>query len=119
MRNDEMITNYLESTLDAATASRTPVFTISWATATSHFDVNGISLVDVTYANFLNRIIQKGYLNKTVLIVLGDHGYQFGKYRKTKIGYYENRLPNMWIGLPPHIQKRFPHWQRSLEINSK
>jgi membrane-anchored protein YejM (alkaline phosphatase superfamily) len=121
LKNDQMIMNYLESALDAATASRTPFFTISWSTKTSHDDINGISLVDVTYANFLNRISQKGYLNNTVLIVMGmgDHGYRFGKYRETKIGYYEDRLPNMWIRLPPHIQKRFPRWQRSLEINSK
>jgi hypothetical protein len=119
LRNDEMIMNYLEAALDAGTARRTPSFTISWSTKTSHDDINGISLVDDTYANFLNRIIEKGYLNNTVLILMGDHGYRFGKYRETRIGYYEDRLPNMWITLPPVIQKRFPRWQRSLEINSK
>jgi membrane-anchored protein YejM (alkaline phosphatase superfamily) len=119
MINDEMIMDYLESALDAATASRTPFFTLSWATGVSHSDINGISFLDVTYANFLNRIIQKGYLKNTILIVMGDHGYQFGDFRETVIGYFEQNLPNMWIRLPLRIQKRFPHWQRSLEINSK
>jgi membrane-anchored protein YejM (alkaline phosphatase superfamily) len=117
--NDQMIINYLESALDAATASRTPYFTLSWATTVSHNDLNGISFLDVLYANFLNRIIEKGYLNNTILIVMGDHGYRYGEFRETVVGYFEQNLPNMWIRLPPRIQKRFPHWQRSLEINSK
>jgi membrane-anchored protein YejM (alkaline phosphatase superfamily) len=114
-----MIINYLESTLDAAAASRTPLFTISWATAVSHNDINGISFLDMSYADFLNRIVKKGYLNNTILIVMGDHGYQYGGFRETVIGYFEQNLPNMWIRLPPRIQKRFPDWQRSLEKNSK
>jgi membrane-anchored protein YejM (alkaline phosphatase superfamily) len=114
-----MIIDYLESTLDAATASRTPFFTLSWATAISHEDINGISFLDGTYANFLNRIIEKGYLKNTILIVMGDHGYRYGGFRKTVIGYFEQNLPNMWIRLPPRIQKRLPDWQRSLEINAK
>jgi phosphoglycerol transferase MdoB-like AlkP superfamily enzyme len=111
--------DYLESTLDDAAASRTPFFTMSWATTITHDDYNGISLLDGTYANFLNRIIEKGYLKNTVLIVMGDHGYGYGGYRETIIGYFEQNLPNMWITLPPRIQKRFPDWQRSLEINAK
>jgi membrane-anchored protein YejM (alkaline phosphatase superfamily) len=117
--NDQMIINYLESALDAATASRTPYFTLSWATKVSHNDINGISFLDVSYANFLNRIIAKGYLNNTILIVMGDHGYRYGEFRETVVGYFEQNLPNMWIRLPPRIQQRFPHWQRSLEINAK
>jgi membrane-anchored protein YejM (alkaline phosphatase superfamily) len=67
-----MIINYLESTLDDATAS--PYFTISWATAVSHSDNNGISFLDVLIADFLNRIVKKGYLNNTILILMGNHG---------------------------------------------
>jgi membrane-anchored protein YejM (alkaline phosphatase superfamily) len=119
LHNDEVIMDYLESTLDEATTRRSPFFTISWATAVSHDDINGISFLDVLYANFLNRIIGMGYLKDTILIVMGDHGYQFGDFRETVIGYFEQNLPNMWIRLPPRIQKSFPHWQRSLEINSK
>jgi phosphoglycerol transferase MdoB-like AlkP superfamily enzyme len=119
MISDEVLMVYLESTLDTAAASRTPYFTLSMASVITHDDLNGISVLDGTYANFLNRIIEKGYLKNTILIVMGDHGYQYGGFKKTKIGYFERNLPNMWIRLPLRIQKRFPHWQRSLEINSK
>jgi membrane-anchored protein YejM (alkaline phosphatase superfamily) len=119
MMSDEVLMDYLESALDAAAASRTPFFTLSMASVITHDDLNGISVLDGTYANFLNRIIEKGYLKNTILIMLGDHGYRYGGFRKTVNGYFEQNLPNMWIRLPPRIQKRFPHWQRSLEINAK
>jgi membrane-anchored protein YejM (alkaline phosphatase superfamily) len=119
MTNDDMILNYLESSMDVAYQSQSPIFTISWATTVSHDDINGIRHVDIKYSSFLTRLIDKGYMDNTILIFMGDHGYRFGKFRESLLGYFEDKLPNMWITLPPRVQKRFPEWQRSLEINSK
>jgi hypothetical protein len=114
LHNDQMIMDYLESALDAATASRIPLFTSSSATAISHEDINGISFLDVSYANFLDPIIEK------VRDIFEEYNLDRGReFRETVIRYFEQNLRNMWITLPPRIQKRFLHWQRSLEINSK
>jgi hypothetical protein len=120
MKNDEAITNYLESTLEASSSKGTPIFATSWATQLSHDHLNGIGIqpTDETYADFLRRIDEKGYLKDTILVFLGDHGYRYGKLRETPIGYYEDRLPNLWIRLPPRIKERFPEWQKALEVNS-
>ncbi len=117
--NDEAIISYVESVLDLGYKNNTPVFSVSWSTENSHEDLNSIQLVDNTYANFLTRIKNKGYLDNTILIFMGDHGYRYGPFRETLLGYYEDKLPNMWIRLPPWIREEFPEWQNALEINSR
>lgn len=95
------------------------MFTFSWSTTLAHDNFNMIQLVDETYANFLARLEYKGYLNNSILFFMGDHGYRFGEIRQTLTGYYEDKLPNLWIWLPPRIRKMYPPWQESLEINSR
>jgi membrane-anchored protein YejM (alkaline phosphatase superfamily) len=118
MTNDEMIISYLESTLEAAYKNGTPIFATAWSTTVSHDDLNGIRTLDGMYASFLQRLLKKGYLDNTILFFMGDHGYRYGAFRETLIGYYEDKLPNMWITLPQRLKERFPHWQRSLELNT-
>jgi membrane-anchored protein YejM (alkaline phosphatase superfamily) len=118
MTNDEMIISYLESTLEAAYKNGTPIFATAWSTTVSHDDLNGIRTLDGMYASFLQRLLKKGYLDNTILFFMGDHGYRYGAFRETLIGYYEDKLPNMWIRLPQRLKERFPHWQRSLELNT-
>ncbi|XP_021950524.1 uncharacterized protein LOC110847822 [Folsomia candida] len=117
--NDEVILAYVESVLDIGHRNKTPIYSVSWSTEGSHGNSNGIQLVDATYANFFKRIQEKGYLDNTLLIFMGDHGYRYGPFRETILGYYEDKLPNMWIRLPPWIKEEFPEWQTALEINSR
>jgi membrane-anchored protein YejM (alkaline phosphatase superfamily) len=119
LTNDEMILSYVERNMEIARAKGAPLFTLSSATTVSHDDWNAIQVVDNTYASFLRRIIDKGYLDNSILIFMGDHGYRYGALRETLIGYYEDKLPNMWIRLPPALQQKFPSWQEALEINAK
>jgi hypothetical protein len=50
---------------------------------------------------------------------MGDHGYRFGQFRQTILGFYEDKLPNLWIFLPPWVREKYPKWQTALEINSR
>jgi len=119
LTNDEAILNYLESTLDFAHRHSSPLFATSWSTRATHSDMNEGQLTDDTYAQFLRRIEEKGHLDNTILFFLSDHGYRNGPTRETVIGYFEDRLPNMWIRLPPKLRKKYPQWQKALEVNSK
>jgi membrane-anchored protein YejM (alkaline phosphatase superfamily) len=114
-----MITQYLESTMDFAKRNNTPIFTFSWSTTLPHDNLNDIQLADDTYFEFLSRMMEKGHLENTILIFMGDHGYRFGGSRETLIGYFEDKLPNLWIRLPDRLKEKFPHWQKNLELNSK
>lgn len=117
--NDEFLLSYVESVLELGHQNKTPVFSLFWSTATSHNDLNSIQKLDDTYSAYLTRWKSKGYLDNTLLIVMGDHGYRYGAIRETILGYYEDKLPNMWIKIPPWITEDFyPEWQESLEANS-
>jgi arylsulfatase A-like enzyme len=67
----------------------------------------------------MERLDKKGLLENSIFIFMGDHGYRYGEFRNTLMGFYEVNLPNMWILLPSWIKKEFPEWQNSLEINSR
>jgi len=116
--NDEGIISYLESTLDFAHRHSSPLFALTWSTALTHNNSNSGQLSAAAYAQFLRRIQEKGYLNNTILFFMGDHGYRFGPLRQTLVGYFEDRLPNMWIRLPPKLKQKYPQWQKALEVNS-
>jgi arylsulfatase A-like enzyme len=105
--------------MDFAKRKKAPIFSFAWSTTLSHGDTNMIQLVDGTYSQLLESLLSKGHLNNTILFFMGDHGYRFGKIRETLIGYYEDRLPNMWIYLPKLIKEMYPDWEEALEINSR
>ena len=119
MTNDEVILSYAESALDFAASHNAPILSLSWSTHLTHIDMNAIQLADRTYAEFLQKIDAKGRLNNTILFVMGDHGLRYGKIRTTLNGYYEDKMPNMWIYLPPTLRQRYPDWKAALDINSR
>lgn len=105
--------------LDFAHKHKTPVYSATWSTDQSHNDANGIQLLDNLYASLLSRLQKKGILDNTILIFMGDHGYRYGKVKETLQGFYEDRLPNMWVKLPDWIIEELPDWKSSLDINSR
>jgi len=117
--NDEAILAYLESILDLGHQNKTPVFATSWSTTTSHDSYTGIQLLDEPYRDFLLRLEQKGYLENTIMFFMGDHGYRFGKIRETLIGFYEDKLPNLWIYVGSKVKERFPMWEETFRVNSQ
>jgi len=53
-----------------------------------------------------------------VILFISDHGYRFGSFRETVLGYYEESLPFFFLRLPPRLKKEFPQWYTNLKINS-
>ncbi len=43
----------------------------------SHGDFNAVQLLDNDLLQFLDQFTKKGYLNNTLLILLGDHGWRY------------------------------------------
>jgi len=105
--------------MDVGHMNKTPVFASSWSTTVSHDSNTGIQLLDQPYQEFLLRLIDKGYLQNTVMFFMGDHGYRFGKLRETLMGFYEDKLPNMWIYVGPKVKERFPMWEKALQTNAR
>ncbi|KAL3202417.1 hypothetical protein MRX96_042508, partial [Rhipicephalus microplus] len=58
-----------------------------------------------------------GHLNKTVVVLLSDHGMRWGSIRQTVIGLLEGRLPGYLWYLPRSLTRRHPHLLRALKKN--
>lgn len=57
-------------------------------------------------------------LNDTILFFISDHGYRYGPIRQTFAGWYEDKLPNFWVYLPPGIRASHPKWADALALNA-
>ena len=109
----------MKDLIEFSHTSKTPLFLISWLTQLSHDSHNTLQFGDNTLAQMLDSLINQGALENTILIIAGDHGYRYGGVRETLSGYYEDKLPNLWIRLPPWIIKKYPEWEAALNWNSK
>ncbi|ODM97355.1 hypothetical protein Ocin01_09323, partial [Orchesella cincta] len=68
---------------------------------------------------FISNFLETVNKTNTLLVFMSDHGDRYGKFRETSLGWYEDKLPTMWIYLPPLIREKFPSWDQSLKINSR
>lgn len=55
--------------------------------------------------------------NNTVIIFMSDHGYRFGSFRETFLGFYEESLPFFFFRLPPSLKEKHPEWYANLKRN--
>jgi len=92
---------------------------MSWLMQLSHDSLNTLQFSDSLFADLLNNLENDGILENTILILVSDHGYNFGGIRETLTGYYENKLPALWIRLPAQIKKSHPDWESSLKNNAR
>lgn len=61
----------------------------------------------------------KGYLNNTLLIVMGDHGWRYGDFRQTVQGKLEERLPFFTMTFPKWFKEKYPELDKNLKINTQ
>nr|XP_019550987.2 uncharacterized protein LOC109420969 [Aedes albopictus] len=92
-------------------------FSLLWACTMTHDLLNYPSLVDADYRNLLEHMEQEGFLNKSAVILLSDHGIRWGNYRNTYQGMMEERQPFLYILLPTWFQHRYPSAYRNLRKN--
>ncbi|KAG8185929.1 hypothetical protein JTE90_010716 [Oedothorax gibbosus] len=98
--------------------SERPYFAFNWINSLTHDYMNLASSGDNFYEEFFRVLHQSGAFNRTIVIVMGDHGMRWGPIRETYIGRLEERLPMLFIALPPEFQREFPKETESLKLNS-
>lgn len=95
-----------------------PVFGIFWSNSFTHEDFLGATALDHVFLEYLRLYDELGFFNRSIVMVLSDHGYRYGVTRQTsKSGYLEERLPLMFIHIPPWFRKRYPQYVENLKIN--
>ncbi|XP_022821063.1 uncharacterized protein LOC111352685 [Spodoptera litura] len=113
----EVLLNYIHNLTGLLKDSK--LFGFFWEVSMSHDHLTYPMAMDASYESFLKRLDSDNYLNKTVLILLSDHGMRWGKMRLTKQGRLEERLPFVHILLPPSFKKNYNLAYKNLKINSK
>lgn len=97
------------------------LFGMFWESSVTYKDRNNPMLLDYSYKTMIKKLYDSGYLNKTVLIVLSDHGAVYGNMTKTKQGWkgLEERLPLLHILPPPSFSKEYSSAYENLKENSQ
>ena len=96
-----------------------PHLSFAFLTRLTHEDVRKTAAADRPYENFLRGMHDDGLLAKTVVIFYSDHGIRFGDLRQTYVGKMEERLPFIYVVLPPMFSDRYPEMAQSLAGNTR
>ncbi|XP_003693232.1 uncharacterized protein LOC100866302 [Apis florea] len=94
-----------------------PYFGLFWTISVSHDNANGFSSMDDRLLDKLKRMERKGVLNEAMIVLLSDHGMRWGPIRDTFVGWYEERLPFLYVWLPKWFRDERPGAYRSLRAN--
>lgn len=105
--------------MDFSSENGIPIFINSWLTQLAHDDLNSLQHGDTKMAGLLNHLLLKESWRNTILIVIADHGYRYGGIRQTLAGYYEDKLPNLWVRLPETLKQAHPEWLTNLKTNAR
>lgn len=95
-----------------------PTFSFFWTNSFSHNAVNTVSGMDEKLAQFFEEITMEGINDNSIIIFLSDHGMRFGEIRRTNTGWYEERLPFIYISLPPWFKHEHSDQYEALKKNA-
>ena len=73
---------------------------------------------DLYFKEILKKFESKGFLEKTLLIIGGDHGARLNSYSMTELGFVEHKLPYTSVRLPKKLWNTKYHYNfiRNSEI---
>ncbi|CAL7941598.1 unnamed protein product [Xylocopa violacea] len=94
-----------------------PYFGLFWTNSVSHNNANGLSSMDGRLLDKLKQLEREGVLNDTMIVLLSDHGMRWGSIRNTFVGWYEERLPFIYLWLPEWFKAERPEAYASLLAN--
>ena len=94
-----------------------PYLGFFWTTSVSHENANGLSSMDGRLVSKLRYMEREGVLNDTMIVFLSDHGMRWGPIRNTFVGWYEERLPFLYLWLPEWFRAERPDAYSSLLVN--
>ena len=114
---NEVMFKYIEKLIK--TKKDEKVFSFFWTSAVTHEFINYPTLIDEDLSNLLNTMEDEEYLNKTVLLLLSDHGIRYGSFRETNQGMIEERQPLLYFILPKWFKQTYPEAHENLMINRR
>ncbi|KAL7739162.1 hypothetical protein ACLKA6_010383 [Drosophila palustris] len=96
-----------------------PLFGLFWLNSFSHDDFSGAASVDGDFVGYLERYKELGLFDRSIVILLSDHGQRTGPLMDLPSSFLEERLPMLHIYLPPWYRRKHPEVARALELNQR
>ncbi|XP_063930687.1 uncharacterized protein LOC135142839 [Zophobas morio] len=92
-------------------------FGIFWMSSFSHNYLRVPYSMDKKVKEFFADLKKEGILNNTMVIVLSDHGIRFGEIRKTRGGWFEERMPINMISVPRTFRQNLSREYQNVRKN--
>ena len=92
-------------------------FGLFWLNSFSHDDMNDPSAMDGKVNDYIEMMDERGILNESMVVMFSDHGMRYDAIRHLVTGWLEERLPFIFIWLPPWFQNQHPEFVEALKIN--
>lgn len=96
-----------------------PKFSFLFMGELTHWRNDPGQYLDSDFVSYLKWLKHSGELEKSVVIVMADHGARYGKVRKTVQGKIEERMPMMSIRYPVEFLKKYPKVLTNLKLNKE
>ncbi|KAH8381572.1 hypothetical protein KR093_008520 [Drosophila rubida] len=94
-----------------------PIWGLFWSSSFSHDDYAMPAKMQNYVLQYLLDLQQDGIFEQSIVIFLSDHGARYGRLSFYSSGFLEERLPAMFIYLPPWFRAQYPQFAKALEIN--
>lgn len=88
-----------------------------WSSSLTHDYIEYPRYGDDDLIGFFDQFNKTGELNKTIVILMSDHGLRWGAYRDTYQGGLEDRLPMLRFLIPEWFKKKYPRAMQNLNTN--
>ena len=94
-------------------------FSFLFHSSLSHDHMTYVSVADEDLRDTLMYMNNRGHFDKTLLLVMSDHGLRFSSVRQILQGQHEERNPFFSVRLPPIFIAKYPEIHRNLQINAE
>ncbi len=94
-------------------------FTFTFLGQLTHQYESGMYNLEPYFTRSIQNLSDTGVLNNSLLILFSDHGYRISNYASTEPGYFEARLPFVYLVFPKWWQEKYPTLYTNLKLNSR
>lgn len=101
----------------AKSHKETPYFGLFWTSTFSRDYANTSSIMDEQMRDYFEEMHEEEILENSLVIFLSDHGIRFGATRHTMSGFYEERLPFLFISVPTWLKESYPEMVENIKSN--
>ena len=112
-----VLIDYINKFLDNYSSKLKYIF--MWQNELGHHNSNKLQYIDEDLKALIKRLKVTNELEKSLVIICGDHGPRYGPVLESDIGRFTGRLPLMAVLVPDQLKKRFPHIDQNMLLNTE